>query len=59
MPKWRIQCSWEMYGSYEIEADTQEEAVAEVEADDTPLPTNGDFIVGSFKVDHDGEIGVI
>lgn len=49
--KYRIPCSWEMYGIMEVEADDIEEAVEFAEAEGE-LP-NGDYVDGSFAVDHD------
>ena len=48
-----IPCSWQMYGTYHIEAETLEQAL-EI-ADDSPLPKERDssFIDGSFEIDHD------
>ena len=45
---YRIPCSWEMYGYYEVDADTLEEAIQM--AVDGALP-EGDYVDASFEVD--------
>jgi len=42
-----------MYGHTHIEAESWDEAIEQAEADDTPLPTDGDYVEASFEVDHD------
>lgn len=53
MAKFKVCCSWEMYGSIYVEADTEGEAIERaIEiSDDIPLPTISDYIDGSFIVD--------
>jgi len=51
MEKFIINVSWSMYGYYEIEAETLEEAEAKVLDPGTPLPTNGEYIEDSFKIE--------
>ena len=48
---YEIPCSWEVYGTVEVEADNLDEAVAKVEADDFPLPNRASYVDGSFEVD--------
>jgi len=45
-----------MYGYVEVEANSLEEAVKEVEdgGGDMPLPMDGEYIEGSFEVDVEG-----
>ena len=50
---YEIPCSWEVYGTVEVEADNLDEAVAKVEADDFPLPGRASYVDGSFEVDRD------
>ena len=50
---YEIPCSWEVYGTAEVEADNLDEAVAKVEADDFPLPGRASYVDGSFEVDRD------
>lgn len=48
--KFEIPCSWQMYGTMEIEADTLKEAIQKANDDSSPLP-DGDFVTDSFQVD--------
>jgi hypothetical protein len=48
----RIACDWEVYGTMEIEAESLEEAI-EIAIEDAPLPTDSEYLDGSFKVNHD------
>ncbi len=48
---YRIPCSWEMYGHMKIKATTLEEAIEIAESNES-LP-DGDYVVDSFRVDHD------
>jgi len=41
-----------MYGIAYVEADSLDEAIRKVEADDFPLP-DGDYVTASFMVDHE------
>ncbi len=50
---YEIPCSWEVYGTLEVEANSLEEAIAIAEADDTPMPNDSDYVDGSFVVDRD------
>ena len=50
---YEIPCAWEVYGTVEVTADSLEEAIKKVEADDFPLPINFDYVDGSFEVDRD------
>jgi hypothetical protein len=43
--------SWEVYGSFEIEANSLEDAI-EI-AENSCLPLNGEYIEGSFLIDHE------
>ena len=49
MKTYKIPCSWVMSGTVEIEADTVGEAV--LIAENAPLPTESEYIEGSFAVD--------
>lgn len=46
---YRIPCSWQMYGYYEVEAESLEEAIDM--ALDSSLP-DGSYVEGSFEIDH-------
>jgi hypothetical protein len=53
MKTYKINVVWQMYGSVEVEANSLEEAVKEVD-DGVSLPDNGEYIDGSFEVDVEG-----
>ena len=50
---YEIPCTWEVYGTIEIEADSLEEAIELAERDDAPMPDDSDYVDGSFQVDRD------
>ena len=50
---YEIPCTWEVYGTIEIEADSLEEAIELAERDDSPMPNDSDYVDGSFQVDRD------
>ena len=50
--KYKIPCSWIMYGFAEVEADSFDEAVEIVESSETNLP-EGSYVEASFEVDHE------
>ena len=50
---YEIPCTWEVYGTVEIEADSLEEAIELAERDDSPMPDDSDYVAGSFQVDRD------
>ena len=50
---YEIPCTWEVYGTVEIEADSLEEAIELAERDDSPMPDESDYVDGSFQVDRD------
>ena len=51
MNTYKIPCTWHLYGTHEIEANSIEEAAQK--AEDLPLPENGEYIEGSFRVDYE------
>jgi len=53
MPIFTIPCSWQMYGSVEIEADDLDEAVELAYSNECSLPDNGSYVDASFEVDHE------
>ena len=54
LKKWhKVPVAWQMYGYMDIEAEGWDEAIEIAEDDATPLPTNADYVEGSFEVDHD------
>ena len=48
----RIACDWEVYSTMEIEATSLKEAV-KIAEEDSPLPTNPDYVDGSFTINTD------
>lgn len=55
MPKFNVDCYWEMYGQFEVETESLEDAIQVVESgvppyDGTP---EGNVVDGSFTVDHE------
>ena len=50
---YEIPCSWEVYGTLEVEADSLEEAIELAERDDSPMPDDSDYVDGTFQVDRD------
>ena len=51
MKFYEIPCSWEVYGTVEVEANSLDEAIEKVEADDFPLPDRNSYVDGSFEVE--------
>jgi len=50
MNTYKIPCTWQMYGYYTIEANSIKEALQK--AEDSNLPTDSDFVEGSFEIDY-------
>jgi hypothetical protein len=48
---YKIPCTWVMSGTIEVEAETVSEAV--LKAEQAPLPTESEYIEGSFAIDLD------
>ena len=51
--EYKIPCSWQVYGTLYIEADSWDEAIEKAEEHETPLPTESSYVDASFEVDHD------
>ena len=49
MQTYKIPCTWVVSGTLEIEADTIGEAILKAEL--APLPTESEYIEGSFAID--------
>ena len=49
MKTYKIPCTWVMSGTIEVEAETVGEAI--LKAEHAPLPTESEYIEGSFAVD--------
>ena len=54
MPYYTIPMTWEIFGTIEIEADSLEEAIIKADLPETEMPSNGDYIEDSLRVDHEG-----
>lgn len=52
MAKWRIPAHWTVYGEFEVEANTLDDAVDKV--DNMPLPDDASYSDGSFEIYHEG-----
>ena len=50
MKKYKIPCSWQMYGYMDIKAEDWDEAIEIAHEESLPL---GDYVTDSFEVDHD------
>ena len=46
-----IDCSWEMYGHGDVEADSLEEAIEKVENETKLSYINAEYVSESFKID--------
>lgn len=57
MKKFTVACYWQLYGEFQVEADTLEEAIAKVndgtEAPYNALPTDPEYVDGSFEVNEE------
>lgn len=55
MKQWEIPVVWTMMGTIKVEAETLAEAIeiARDERGEIPIPDNGEFLDGSWKVDCD------
>lgn len=49
MPVFKVACYWTMYGEFDVEADTIDQAIALVEAYNG-VPTYDEYVDGSFEV---------
>ena len=50
---YEIPCTWEVYGTLEVEANSLDEAIELAERDDSPMPDESDYVDGTFQVDRD------
>lgn len=50
---YRISCTWQEHGYYEIEADSLEDAIT-LASERGELPAQGEYIEDSFEIDFDG-----
>lgn len=51
MKTYKIPCHWRVYGFYILEANNLQEALEK--AEDSNLPTDADFLEGSFEIDNE------
>ena len=51
MKFYKIPCAWEVYGCVEVAANSLAEAIEKVEDDGFPLPSQFDYVDGSFEVE--------
>jgi hypothetical protein len=51
MKTYRIPCTWTVAGTIVVKANNLEEAIFEAE-NNAPLPTDNDYIEGSFEVNN-------
>lgn len=56
MSKFIVDCSWEMYGHVEIEAENVDEAIRIAEQETKLSAITSDYVSGSFQVDYDTTI---
>ena len=56
MSKFIVDCSWEMYGHVEIEAESVHEAIRIAEQETKLSDITSDYVSGSFQVDYDTTI---
>ena len=56
MMKYIVDCSWEMYGHVEVEAESVHEAIKIVEQQTKLSAITSDYVSGSFQVDYDTTI---
>lgn len=54
--KHKIAAYWQMSATIEVEADSLEDAIRIVNEPEFPLPTNSDYVEGSFQIDVDSTI---
>ena len=52
MKQYKVCCKWEMSGYAYVDAESLDAAIAQVEADDFPLPS-GEYVADSFEIERD------
>tara|TARA_Y100000034_G_C6588075_1_gene255361 strand:+ start:93 stop:317 length:225 start_codon:yes stop_codon:yes gene_type:complete len=50
---YEIPCSWQVYGTVEVAANSLDAAIEKVEDEGFPLPSRSSYVDGSFEVDRD------
>ena len=51
--KYRVPCSWEVYGITIVEAESWDEAISTAEDGNLPLPDESSYISDSFRIDEE------
>lgn len=46
---WQVPVYWQMKSVVEVEADTLEDAIYQVQTGDNPLPEDGEYLDGSWE----------
>jgi len=52
MNTYTIDCSWEMYGHVDVEANSLEEAIEKVEKETKLSSINSEYVSESFQIDN-------
>ena len=50
---YKVPCSWEVYGSTVVEAESWDEAISIAESADCPLPVETSYVEDSFRIDEE------
>jgi len=50
---YEIPCSWQVYGTVEVAANSLDAAIEKVEDEGFPLPSRSSYVDGSFEVDRE------
>jgi hypothetical protein len=53
MPIYKVAVEWSVFSEVEVEAPSMEEAIMEVESNDSLIPVEGDYIDGSLVINHE------
>jgi hypothetical protein len=53
MPVYKVAVEWSVFSEVEVEASSMEEAIMEVESNDSILPVEGSYIDGSLTINHE------
>ena len=52
MSKYTIDCSWEMFGNVDVEANSPEEALEKVRNEMNLSDINAEYVADSFQAEH-------
>jgi hypothetical protein len=53
MPKYKVYVEWVVTSTVEVEANSFDEAIMEVESNDSLIPSDGDYLAGSLEINHE------